>query len=87
MKYTAYIQDCLKVLEKDEEYESDTTLLHLVKVQRLMVRIFELTSKDRGEEDMPGIPTAPMSAYVAALQNEIDTLHANLPPSLQNDSM
>lgn len=87
LKYTAYIQDCMRVLEESGEYESDITLLYLVRVQRLTERIFELNSKDKAVEDIPGLPSAPMSAYVAAFQNEIDRMRNSLPPKLQNDSM
>lgn len=87
LRYTAYIQDCMKVLEDSREYESDITLLYLVRVQRLTERIFELYSNDKAVEDIPGLPSAPISAYIAAFQNEIDNMRANLPPKLQNDSM
>ncbi|KAG5977151.1 hypothetical protein E4U55_007023 [Claviceps digitariae] len=86
LTFTPYIQECLKVLENEREYESDITLCFLVQIQRLTERIFELTSKDRGEEDLPGIPSAPMTAYTAAFQNEIDKLQDRLPTSLRNDS-
>ncbi|KHO11616.1 Winged helix-turn-helix transcription repressor DNA-binding protein [Metarhizium robertsii ARSEF 23] len=87
LKYTAYIQDCMNVLENSREYESDITLLYLVRVQRLTERIFELNSKDKAVEDIPGLPSAPMSAYIAAFQNEIETMRNTLPPNLQNDGV
>lgn len=87
MKYTPYVQECLKALENGREYESDITLMYLIRIQRLTERIFEFTSKDRAEEDIPGIPPAPTSAYIAAFQKEIDTMRDSLPARLQNDSM
>lgn len=77
----------MNVLENSREYESDITLLYLVRVQRLTERIFELNSKDKAVEDIPGLPSAPMSAYIAAFQNEIETMRNTLPPNLQNDGM
>jgi hypothetical protein len=76
----------MKVLEDSREYESDITALYLVRVQRLTERIFEVNSKDKAVEDIPGLPSAPMSAYIAAFQNEIDRLRNSLPPNLQNES-
>ncbi|KAG5927639.1 hypothetical protein E4U42_002006 [Claviceps africana] len=87
LKFTPYIQECLRVLENEREYETDITLVFLVQIQRLTERIFELTSKDRGEEDAFGIPSAPMTAYVAAFQNEIDKIRDSLPTSLRDDSI
>ncbi|KAG5948255.1 hypothetical protein E4U59_002056 [Claviceps monticola] len=87
MTFTQYIQESLNVLENETEYESDVTLVFLVRVQRLTERIFEFTSKDRSEEDFPGIPSAPMTAYVAAFQNEINRIHESLPMRLQNDGI
>ncbi|KAG6013669.1 hypothetical protein E4U54_006466 [Claviceps lovelessii] len=87
LTFTPYIQECLKVLENEKEYESDITLFFIVRIQRLTERIFELTSKDRGEEDLPGIPSAPMTAYMAAFQNEIDRIYDSLPSRLQDDSV
>ncbi|KAK2594267.1 hypothetical protein QQS21_008046 [Conoideocrella luteorostrata] len=85
LRYTSYVQECMRVLENEREYDSDITLLYLVRVQRLTERIFEFSSKDKGEEDIPGMPPAPTSAYVAAFQNEIDRMRDSLPPRLQND--
>ncbi|KAG6041650.1 hypothetical protein E4U41_003088 [Claviceps citrina] len=87
LTFTPYIQESLKVLENAREYESDITLFFLVRVQRLTERIFELNSKDRPQEDIPGIPSAPMSAYMAAFQGEMDRIHQSLPTGLQNDSV
>ncbi|KHN95987.1 uncharacterized protein MAM_06092 [Metarhizium album ARSEF 1941] len=87
LRYTAYIQDCMRVLENSGEYESDITLLYLVRVQRLTERIFELNSRDKAVEDIPGLLSAPMSAYIAAFQNEIETLRSSLPPKLQHDDL
>ncbi|KAG6009134.1 hypothetical protein E4U21_003203 [Claviceps maximensis] len=54
---------------------------------RLLERIYDFTSKDRCEADFPGIPSAPMTAYVAAFQNEIDRIYDSLPTRLQNDNV
>lgn len=87
LKYTPYIQNCIRVLENEREYESDMALVYMVRIQRLTERIVEITAKDRGEEEIPGIPSAPMSAYIPALQSEIDRLRSRLPPKLRNDSL
>ena len=83
MRYTAYVQECLRDLEQEMEYVTDGTLCFLVRIQRLTERIFEL--KEKPVDELPKIPTAPMSAQVAAFQGEIDRLRESMPAYMQND--
>jgi hypothetical protein len=85
MRYTKYMQECLKTLEDEEGYETDVNLILLVRIQHLTERISQLNSPDGPAEDVFGVPTAPLSAYVSAFQAELDRIRNGLPPNLRND--
>jgi hypothetical protein len=86
MRYTKYIQGCLSVLEQEREYETDVRLTALVRIQHLTERISQLNAPDDPAEEVVGLPTAPMSAYVSAFHTELDRIRNGLPFELQNDS-
>lgn len=85
MRYTKYIQECLGVLEREKEYPTDTRLVYLVRIQHLTERISQLNSPDDPAEEVAGLPTAPLSAYVSAFQGELDRIRNGLPPELKDD--
>ncbi|KAJ4016477.1 hypothetical protein NW766_004674 [Fusarium irregulare] len=87
MRYTKYIQTCLSVLEQEREYETDTRLVALVRIQHLTERISQLNAPDDPTEEVLGLPTAPMSAYVSAFHTELDRIRLSLPLELQNDNV
>lgn len=86
MRYTKYMQGCLSALEEESEYETDTRLVALIRIQHLTERIAQLNVSDDPAEEIAGLPTAPMSAYVSAFHTELDRIRNGLPPELQNDS-
>jgi hypothetical protein len=86
MRYTKYIQACLAALEQEQEYETDSRLVTLVRIQHLTERIAQLNSPDDPAEEVAGLPTAPLSAYVSAFQSELDRIRNELPHDLRNDS-
>ncbi|KIL84462.1 hypothetical protein FAVG1_12252 [Fusarium avenaceum] len=85
MRYTKYIQACLAALEQDQEYDTDLRLITLVRIQHLTERIAQLNSPDDAAEEVAGLPTAPISAYVSAFQSELDRIRNELPHDLRND--
>ncbi|KAH7156415.1 hypothetical protein EDB81DRAFT_646898 [Dactylonectria macrodidyma] len=87
MRYTKYIQECAQILEDEEEYETDVNLVHLVRIQHLTERISQLNSPDSPAEEVAGVPTAPMSAYVSAFQGELDRIRNALPEDLKKDKI
>lgn len=88
MRYVRYLHQCLKELETGVEYETDTTLIYLVRVQRLSERITQCNSQDHNMDELPmfGSPPAPRSAYVSAFQVELDQIRQELPTRLKMDS-
>lgn len=90
MKYTKYLHEMLLQLETSMEYETDVTLVNLVRIQNLSERITQCVTSDNAPEEMYLFPAGapmPREIYVPQFQNELDTLRANLPPSLKIDKI
>ncbi|KAL7939426.1 hypothetical protein V8C35DRAFT_7798 [Trichoderma chlorosporum] len=85
MRYNGYLQDCMRHLEEHPEYESDISLVYLVRIQRLTERISELNSKDTAMEEVSPVPSAPVSAYILAFQNELNHIRDSMPKHLKED--
>lgn len=85
MKFSRYVKKCLDELEASPEAESDMVLVHLVKLQRLTEQIQNLISQDE-DDDIPGMPRAPMSVYQGAFEVEIQRLWQSMPPGLKDNS-
>ncbi|KAJ3494722.1 hypothetical protein NLG97_g3894 [Lecanicillium saksenae] len=85
MRYTSYVKECLTVLEREVEYETDIILVFFLRIQHLTQRISELNPRDNTIEEFSSIPKAPTAVYVSAFQNELDELRAKLPNHLKND--
>lgn len=86
MRYNNYLQDCIHHLQDHPEYDSDISLVYLVRIQRLTERISELNSKDRAAEEISPVPSAPISAYILAFQNELNHIRDSMPNHLKEDS-
>lgn len=85
-RYTAYIDQCLRELEADEEYESDLLLVHLVRIQHLSERIAQLHVKDNVGDELAGMARAPVSAYSSMFHTELEKFRASLPQHLVSHS-
>lgn len=80
------MDQCLRELETDKEYETDALLSQLLRIQHLTDRIGQMQNKDRVDESLPGIPRAPVSAYLNAFQSELDKFKAQIPRHLRSNS-
>ncbi|KXH32998.1 hypothetical protein CSAL01_05934 [Colletotrichum salicis] len=86
MRYSGYMQQCLRELEEDVEFESDIHLAYIVRIQRLCERISDLRSKDYLDEEGDESTRAPLSAYVSGFRAELNKLQASMPPALKNNA-
>lgn len=86
MRFTSYLQECLKELENAGEHPSDVVLIYLVRIQHLTERIYQLNAKDPELEDVSGLPTPPLSAYMASFRSELDRIRDGLPDDIKSDS-
>ncbi|KAI1334614.1 hypothetical protein F5Y15DRAFT_409568 [Xylariaceae sp. FL0016] len=87
IKYTSYIGQCLRDLDAAKEYETDSLLVHLVRIQHLSERIAQLHNKDQVDDDLTGIGRAPVNAYFGAFQTELDKYRAALPSHLKSNKL
>lgn len=85
-KHTPYIDQCLRELETEQEYGTDSLLVHLVRIQHMSERISQLHAKDHDESELAGITRAPMSAYSSVFHSEIENFKASLPRHLLSNS-
>ena len=86
IRYSPYLDQALRELEENPDYESDIYLVYLVRIQRLTERISRLHAKDHVEGDLPGIIRAPKHVYISALQGDLDRYANELPDRLRKNS-
>ncbi|KAJ3950877.1 hypothetical protein N0V92_012722 [Colletotrichum tropicale] len=87
MKFTPYMRRCLRELEMTQEYESDTYLAYLIRIQILSSKIISLSQRNDEDEEEPEIvPRAPFAAYASAFDAELNNLVKSMPLRLQEDS-
>ena len=86
MRFSNYMQQCLTELEMNREYDTDALLVQLVRLQNITEKIVRLNNKDDIVDLVPAIPRAPLSAYQAAFQTELDNIDQSLSKSLRNNS-
>ncbi|ORY55884.1 uncharacterized protein BCR38DRAFT_402951 [Pseudomassariella vexata] len=87
LTFTPYMKQCVQDLETDREYETDVLLVQLVRIQHLSDRIAQVHAKDQHHDDLPGIPRAPLTAYLNAFQTELDKYKAQIPRHLRSQKI
>ena len=85
LRYTYYLDECVKYLEESGEYSTDERLVYMVRIQHLTERITRLSSNDKTLEEVTNSPAAPMSAYISAFRTELDNLQKSIPIHLKED--
>ncbi|KAF0328686.1 C6 transcription factor, partial [Colletotrichum asianum] len=80
MRFSAYMEQCLRELEDSMEFESDIHVIYIVRVQRLAERISQIRANEDWDGGL-GLPKAPISAYASSFQAELDKLVDNMPPN------
>jgi hypothetical protein len=83
MKFSPYLQQCLKELQDAKEHESDAILDIMVNVQNITERVVSLNGT---ASELSGIPRAPVSAYVTQFQAELDKIKDSLGNNLRENS-
>ncbi|KAI5865679.1 hypothetical protein GGS23DRAFT_603235 [Durotheca rogersii] len=84
-KYTTYIERCVGDLEADNEYETDSLLVHLVRIQHLSERISQLYNNRWGNDGPTGIAHAPISAHAVLFHAELEQVRASVPQHLKSN--
>ncbi|XXH06176.1 hypothetical protein Hte_012622 [Hypoxylon texense] len=81
-KYSLYIDQCLKEIEADNEYETDSVLVYLLRAQHLSERIAQLHCKDQAGNESTVMARAPVSAYSGMFHAELEKFKASLPQNI-----
>ncbi|KAH0419566.1 arsenate reductase [Colletotrichum camelliae] len=88
IKFTPYMRRCLRELEMAQEFDSDTYLAYLIRIQALSSKIISLSQRnDEDEEELELVPRAPFAAYASAFDAELNNLIKSMPPRLQEDKL
>lgn len=87
IKYTKYLDQCLKELEDTGEYKTDQLAVQLVRIQRLTEKIVDFHSSDSLVDEQLNSPEKSTTARLKALQDELDNLRNAVPPNLKSDCM
>lgn len=85
MKFSSYVQACLKELQENKEYETDVILSHMVRLQNLTEKIADLKDRENSLEET-SVPRAPVSAYISTFQSELDKIQSSISKTMKNNS-
>lgn len=88
IKFSKHIQNCLKELEEEMEYETDVDIVNIVRIQYLTNRIIDLRERDEELDSLGGLPINPIpkETYISAYQSELNLIEDRLPLRLKMDS-
>jgi hypothetical protein len=85
MRWTAYLNECLHILENTNEIDSDATLVQLVKLRLISERISDLSGPSADAElDLAAKP--PMNFYLKSVESQLRAFRSNIPIHLSNNS-
>ena len=84
LRYTVHIDECCRSLEDSSEYPSDTRLVHLMRLRRIIEKMNQVYCSD--ELDLTLGVQGPLGMYVKQLEGELHEARTALPSRLQQDS-
>lgn len=85
LRWTAYMNECLRILEIENELESDAVLVQLVKVRLLTGRVIELPWLSHVAET-DTFPRVPAMFYLNSLEAQLQDFKSKVPSNLSNNS-
>ena len=84
LRWTAYCNECLAVLEEAKEFPSDLLLVRLVQSRLIIEKVNEVSWGSPNEGEYVAIPSA--MAYLRSLQAQLRALKAMIPLELADNS-
>lgn len=82
MTYSSYLVKCCDEIEQAREYDSDSFLVALVKIQQLLGRAADLVPY--GDDDASrNVNYAPVHMAITAVRKELETLVRQQPPEVE----
>jgi hypothetical protein len=77
MAWTAYLAECLHVLETEKEIESDAVLVELVNLRQVYDRVNDLPLSSAATDDR--LPTTtPMVFYLKSLDTQLQNISSKI---------
>jgi hypothetical protein len=84
IRWTPYLDECLRMLAENREYPTDMLLAHFVRLQLIIERVTQAPWHD-GPVDAAGSVRAPSVFYLKALQAQLEDFKRDVPPELQQN--
>ncbi|KAM0332410.1 hypothetical protein ACHAQA_002690 [Verticillium albo-atrum] len=85
MRFSPYMEQCLRELEQAREAESDEYLVQLIRMQMLAEKVAHLNLREEVDGGSDAASRAPLSGYVSVFRTELDRLRANMPAHLRDN--
>ena len=82
MRWSRYLDDCLKILEEQKAFPTDGMLVHLVQVQLICNKGTELSSHTLFGDRDAGFP---IDLYVKTLKAQLDRIESSMSQELRSD--
>ncbi|MCJ1359174.1 MAG: hypothetical protein MMC33_009174 [Icmadophila ericetorum] len=83
LRWTAYCDECLRVLEEQKEFASDELLIQLVKVRLIAEKVVDLPWSGAAEGDHFARPSA--TFYLKSLQAQLHNFKSSTPSELADN--
>ena len=85
MRWTTYLNECLRILETENELDSDATLVQLVKLRLISDRTRDLPGPS-ADADVDLAATIPADFYLKSLEAHLRTFKSGIPDGVSNKS-
>lgn len=82
LTYSSYLAKCCDEIEQAREYDSDSFLVALVKIQQLLGRAADLVPYS-DDEAARSVNYAPIHMAITAIRKELDVLVRQQPPEVE----
>lgn len=83
LPHTPYVARCCDILQHAQEYDSDKFLIALVRMQRLVLRIHEVTPTPHLDTTLPHAFYGSIYMTMATVKKELDALVESQPPDVE----
>jgi hypothetical protein len=84
MRWTRYLDECLRLLEEKKEYPTDSLLVYLSRVQLICNKGGTSTINDLfGDTEM----RIPADLYIKTLKSQLNNLEQSIPPELKSNGI
>jgi hypothetical protein len=78
MRATPYLYECLRIVEAEKEFESDTLLVQLVKLHQISERVTDVSWSSTTIK-------APAMVYLRSLESQLQDFKTNVPNDLASN--